>query len=157
MTICVTYLSRKGQNTLVFDRVSRVDVPCSCLRSEVGTKMQTKRSRLNPANILTVFFTRGKGRDLTQSYDKSPYTHRKMQKATWQHKNVTISKWRLCFKVTNVGWCMSVDQSKLRANWLDHSHHILLGIFVFEFSDEEKKKEIWLIPITKAIFSTCTS
>ena len=30
---------------------------------------------------------REKGRDLTQSYDKSPYTHRKIQKATWKHKN----------------------------------------------------------------------
>ena len=30
-----------------------------------------------------------KGRDLTQSYDKSPDTHRKIQKATWKHKNVT--------------------------------------------------------------------
>ena len=28
-------------------------------------------------------------RDLTQSYDKRPYTHRKIQKATWQHKNAT--------------------------------------------------------------------
>ena len=32
---------------------------------------------------------REKGRDLTQSYAKSPYTHRKFQKATWQHKNAT--------------------------------------------------------------------
>ena len=30
-----------------------------------------------------------KGRHLTQSYDKSPYTHRKIQKATLQHKNAT--------------------------------------------------------------------
>ena len=30
-----------------------------------------------------------KGRDLTQSYDKSPYTHRKIQKPKWQHKNAT--------------------------------------------------------------------
>ena len=30
-----------------------------------------------------------KGRDLTQSYDKSPYTDRTIQKATWQHKNAT--------------------------------------------------------------------
>ena len=30
--------------------------------------------------------SREKGRDPTQSYDKSPYTHRKIQKATWQHK-----------------------------------------------------------------------
>ena len=27
-----------------------------------------------------------KGRYFTQSYDKSPYTHRKIQQATWQHK-----------------------------------------------------------------------
>ena len=26
---------------------------------------------------------REKGRDLTQSYDKSPYTDRKIKKATW--------------------------------------------------------------------------
>ena len=32
---------------------------------------------------------REKERDLTQSYDKSPYTDRKIQKATWQHKNAT--------------------------------------------------------------------
>ena len=31
----------------------------------------------------------GKGRDLTQSYDKSPNTQRKIQKATLQHKNAT--------------------------------------------------------------------
>ena len=30
---------------------------------------------------------RGKGRDLTQSYDKSPYTHRKIQKASRQRNN----------------------------------------------------------------------
>ena len=30
-----------------------------------------------------------KGRDLTQSYDKSPYTNRKIQIASWQHKNAT--------------------------------------------------------------------
>ena len=28
-----------------------------------------------------------KGRDLTQSYIKSPYTDRKIQKATWQNSN----------------------------------------------------------------------
>ena len=32
---------------------------------------------------------REKGRGLTQSYDKSPYTHRKIQKATWQQKTAT--------------------------------------------------------------------
>ena len=29
------------------------------------------------------------GRDLSQSYNKKPYTHRKIQKATSQHKNAT--------------------------------------------------------------------
>ena len=33
-----------------------------------------------------ILSTREKGRDLTQYYDKSPYTNRKIQKATWQHK-----------------------------------------------------------------------
>ena len=31
---------------------------------------------------LTKLKVKEKGRDLTQSYDKSPYTHRKIQKAT---------------------------------------------------------------------------
>ena len=39
-----------------------------------------------------------KGRDLTQSYDKSPYTDRKIQKATWQHKNATKN-----FDYTTIG------------------------------------------------------
>ena len=32
---------------------------------------------------------REKGGDLTQPCDKNPYTHRTIQKATWQHKNAT--------------------------------------------------------------------
>ena len=32
------------------------------------------------------FSSREKGRDLTKSYDKSPYTHRKIQKSSLQHK-----------------------------------------------------------------------
>ena len=35
------------------------------------------------------FSRREKGSDLTQSCDKSPYTGRKIQRATWQHKNAT--------------------------------------------------------------------
>ena len=27
-----------------------------------------------------------------ESYDKSPYTHRKIHEATWQHKNAIIKK-----------------------------------------------------------------
>ena len=40
-------------------------------------------------SLFLQLFGREKGRDLSQSYDKSPYTHRKIQKATWQHKNAT--------------------------------------------------------------------
>ena len=32
---------------------------------------------------------REKGRDPTQPCDKNPYTHRTIQKTTWQHKNAT--------------------------------------------------------------------
>ena len=34
-----------------------------------------------------------KGRDLTQSCDKNPYTHSTIQKATWQHKYATKKVW----------------------------------------------------------------
>ena len=30
-----------------------------------------------------------KGRDLTQSYDKSPFTNRNVKRVKWQHKNTT--------------------------------------------------------------------
>ena len=33
--------------------------------------------------------SRETGRDLTQSYDKRPYTNREIQKATWQYKKAT--------------------------------------------------------------------
>ena len=36
--------------------------------------------------VKTHFNLREKGRDLTKSYDKSPYTHRKILKATRHHK-----------------------------------------------------------------------
>ena len=39
--------------------------------------------------IKTFMLLREKGREFTQSYAKSPYTHRKTQKATWQHTNAT--------------------------------------------------------------------
>ena len=50
---------------------------------------------------------REKGRDLTQSYDKSPYTHRKIQKATWQHKNATknVDYTTIADRLRTVSWC----------------------------------------------------
>ena len=38
---------------------------------------------------IVLMCAREKRRDLTQSYDKSPYTHREIQKTTRQHKNAT--------------------------------------------------------------------
>ena len=47
--------------------------------------------RLENSNNLMVW--RQKGRDLTQSFDKRPYTHRKIQKALWQHKKNATKKY----------------------------------------------------------------
>ena len=45
-------------------------------------------------------------RDLTQSYDKSPYTNRKIQKATWQHKNATknFDYTKIADRLRTVSW-----------------------------------------------------
>ena len=52
------------------------------------------------------FSKRRKGKDLTQSYDESPSTHRKFQKATWQHKSVTETSiiQRLQAQLRTVSW-----------------------------------------------------
>ena len=50
-------------------------------------------------------------RNLTQSYDKNPYTHRKIQEASWQHKNATKN-----FDYTTIG-------DRLRTvSWSNSSH-----------------------------------
>ena len=41
---------------------------------------------------LLIYNSEKKEKDLTQSYDKSPYTHRKIQKAMWQHKSSVTHK-----------------------------------------------------------------
>ena len=52
-----------------------------------------------------------KGRDLTQSYDKIPYTHRKIQKAMWQLKKAT----------KNFDYTMSAYQLRT-VSWSNDSH-----------------------------------
>ena len=64
---------------LIFRYGSYPAVSCS-----TGQRIMRSLSMLNCIEL-----TRGKGRDLTQSYDKSLYTQRKIKKATWQHKNAT--------------------------------------------------------------------
>ena len=53
-----------------------------------------------------VWMKRENGRDLTQSYDKSPYTDRKIQKATWQHKNATknFDYTKIAARLRTVSW-----------------------------------------------------
>ena len=46
-----------------------------------------------------------KERDLTQSYNKSHYTDRKIQKATWQHKNANkISDHTFADRLKTISW-----------------------------------------------------
>ena len=44
------------------------------------------RNYLPERNTCDLKIIREKGRDLTQSYDKSPYTNRNVKRAKWQHK-----------------------------------------------------------------------
>ena len=50
-----------------------------------------------------------KGRDLTQSYDKRPYTQKKIQKATWQHKkrNQNFGYTTIADRLRTVSWSNS--------------------------------------------------
>ena len=52
-----------------------------------------------------------KGGDLTQPCDKNPYTHRTIQKATWQHKNAT----------KNFDYTTIADQLRT-VSWSNSSH-----------------------------------
>ena len=59
---------------------------------------------------------REKGRDLTQSYDKSPYTNRNVKRAKWQHKQ-RHKKVRLnsgCCPMTKVLWQNPLYQQNIR-------------------------------------------
>ena len=55
---------------------------------------------------------REKGRDLTQSYGKSPYTKRKIRKATWQQKTAT----------KNYDYTTIADRLKT-VSWSNDSYH----------------------------------
>ena len=60
---------------------------------------------------------REKGRDLIYPSDKSPYTHKKFQKATWQRKNATknfddTTIW------TDLGWSVEVTTATLLVLWI---------------------------------------
>ena len=65
---------------------------CDLIAMFNDTSWYSPSTTLNSRNIFLIYtqrnfsWTREKGRDLTQSYDKSPYTNRNVKRAKWQHK-----------------------------------------------------------------------
>ena len=62
-------------------------------------------------------------RDLTQSYDRNPYTHRKVQKAKQQHKNPT----------KNFDYITIADRLR-SVSWSNNSHPTGVVKLVYECS-----------------------
>ena len=69
-------------------------------------------------HILTI--EREKYRNRTQSYDKSPYTDRKIQKATWQHKNAikNFDYTTIADRLRTVSW--GSDSHRLKGSQPSH-------------------------------------
>ena len=57
--------------------------------------------------IVGMVFIREKGRDLTQSHDKSPYTHRKIQKASGQQRHQNFDYATIEDRLRTVSWSNS--------------------------------------------------
>ena len=53
-----------------------IDLPVGCILQHLSALVSASKLK-------------EKGRDLTPSYDKSPYTNKNVKRATWQHKDVT--------------------------------------------------------------------
>ena len=85
-----------------------------------------------------------KGRDLTQFNDKSPHTHRKIQKATWQHKNATY-----IFDHTTIADRLKTDSLSNNSQLTGVVKRALRGANQ-GIASKDKKEEIWLSPMTKA-------
>ena len=68
---------------------------CTLVKSKSHSWMFTKafvgikERLLEGRKKVGCYVRKEKGRDLTQTCDKNPFTLRKIQKATWQHKNAT--------------------------------------------------------------------
>ena len=85
---------------------------------------------------------REKGRDLTQSCDKNPYTHRIIQKATWQHKNATknLDYTTIADRLRTVSWSNSSHPTGVvkalfavyLLNTLNHIIYIFFSHFFFD-------------------------
>ena len=85
----ITDLSDQNRPTKIGERfASLYDEEWSEAFDAVTTQFK-RREDETVSLLLRVVLVREKGRDLTQSYDKNPYTTRKIQKATRQYKNAT--------------------------------------------------------------------
>ena len=82
---------------------------CQWQRFNVSFSKQKLNIRMGPLSSWR--FKEKKGRDLTQSCDKNPYTLRTIKKATWQHKNAT----------KNVDYITIADRLRT-VNWSNSSH-----------------------------------
>ena len=68
--------------------------------------------------LVPLVITREQGRDLTRSYDKLPYTNRKIQNAKWQHKNATknLDYTTVADRLRTVMLCNQKDTHKKTGN-----------------------------------------
>ena len=82
-----------GRHSLLFEHAIFQEKLHKMLREKYTTDVNLHRDTIDriipAASVLADIYdhVREKGRDLAHSYDKSPYTHRKTQKAMRQHKN----------------------------------------------------------------------
>ena len=99
-------------------------------------------SRLQSLSTMSLCFislafsvAREKGRDLTQFCDKNPYTHRTIQKATWQHKNATknFDYTTIADRLRTVSW----------SNARQHKSCINMHIVQHLMSSKGEKRWIW--------------
>ena len=84
--VCVFRTDQYTKMAILSDPSKRWQIVLRCtICGGLGLLSFLDRVSVRPAMCHTTN-VREKGRDLTQSYDKSPHTDRKIQKATWQHK-----------------------------------------------------------------------
>ena len=97
---CLHFIGCQNYNNVLFNRVLyQIQVTALLpfflsilhLLLQLSKLMLWRTGKLLLAIVMSTIFGpfREKGRDMTRSYDKSPHTDRKIQKATWQHKNAT--------------------------------------------------------------------
>ena len=125
--------------------------------------------------LVIIKCSREKWGDLTQSYDKIPYTHIKIQKASWQHKK-RHQKLRLnndCDRLRTHSWSNSsqphwcgktslqarilpthLNGSVIKRTWHDRNgvdKHTFIKIDIFAKSNKKRQRETlqYILTISK--------